>query len=101
MTIEHLIEKERWGDARATSGPACPLVLWDYAGALQMVGRHSEALELYARILTRDISDLASAECGEGRAWARGLVADAHYRASLSLRALGNEDASVSAFEHA
>jgi tetratricopeptide (TPR) repeat protein len=139
MTIEHLIEKERWGDARAmlraalkkepehhwlltrlsltyyeqrryakalkyaerafASGPACPLVLWDYAGALQMVGRHSEALELYARIVTRDISDLASAECGEGRAWARGLVADAHYRASLSLRALGNEDASVSAFE--
>ena len=79
--------------------PSCPLVLWDYAGALQMLGRHSEALDLYARIVTREIADLASGECGEGRAWARGLVADAHYRASLSLKALGNERASASAFE--
>jgi tetratricopeptide (TPR) repeat protein len=78
--------------------PTCPLVLWDYAGALQMLGRHSEALDLYARIVTREISDLAAGECGEGRAWARGLVADAHYRASLSLKALGNEKASSSAF---
>jgi tetratricopeptide (TPR) repeat protein len=139
MTIEDLIEKERWSEARAALrkalkkeprhhwlltrlaltyyeqrryaealkyvsrafeyAPTCPLVLWDYAGALQMLGRHSEALDLYARIVTRDISDLASGECGEGRGWARGLVADAHYRASLSLKALGKEKASSSAFE--
>jgi hypothetical protein len=79
--------------------PSCPLVLWDYAGALQMLGRHSEALDLYARIVTRDISELAYGDCGEGKAWARGLIADAHYRASLSLRAVGNEQASLSAFD--
>ena len=26
--------------------PSCPLVMWDYAGALQMLGRHNEALDL-------------------------------------------------------
>ena len=79
--------------------PSCPLVLWDYAGALQMLGRHNEALDLYARIVTRGVNRLANGECGEGRAWARGLVSDSHYRASLSLKAVGNEQASLSAFE--
>lgn len=79
--------------------PTCPLVLWDYAGALQMLGRHQEALDLYARIVTRGVSRIATGECGEGRGWARGLVADTHYRASISLAALGNKKASASAFE--
>ena len=79
--------------------PTCPLVLWDYAGALQMLGRHNEALDLYGRIVTRGINRIANGECGEGRAWARGLVSDSHYRASLSLRAIGNEQASLSAFD--
>jgi tetratricopeptide (TPR) repeat protein len=124
MNIEELIENERWSDARTlvrealkrkprshwlltrlsltyyeerqythalqyakrafALAPSCPLVLWDYAGALQMLGRHSEALDLYARIVTRDISELADGDCGE---------------ASLSLRAVGNEQASLSAFD--
>jgi tetratricopeptide (TPR) repeat protein len=79
--------------------PTCPLVLWDYAGALQMRGRHYEALDLYARIVTRGVTRIANGECGEGRAWARGLVSDSHYRASISLKAIGNEAASLSAFE--
>lgn len=79
--------------------PSCPLVLWDYAGALQMLGRHNEALDLYARIVTRGVDRIANGECGEGRAWARGLISDSHYRASLSLKAIGNERASSSAFE--
>ena len=79
--------------------PSCPLVLWDYAGALQMLGRHNEALDLYARIVTRGVNSVANGECGEGRAWARGLLSDSHYRASLSLKAIGNERASLSAFE--
>ena len=78
---------------------SCPLVLWDYAGALQMLGRHHEALDLYARIVTRSVDRIAYGECGEGKAWARGLVSDSHYRASLSLKAIGNERASLSALE--
>ena len=79
--------------------PSCPLVLWDYAGALQMLDRHNEALDLYARIVTRGVDRIANGECSEGRAWARGLISDSHYRASLSLKAIGNERASSSAFE--
>jgi len=60
-------EALKYAERAFASAPACPLVLWDYAGALQMLARHSKALELYARIVTRDISDLASGECGEGR----------------------------------
>jgi hypothetical protein len=74
-------------------------VLWDYAGVLQALGRHEDALDLYARIVTRGIDRIANGECGEGRAWARGLVSDAHYRASLSLKAVGNEEAPETAFE--
>ena len=76
--------------------PSCALVLWDYAGALQMLGRHNEALDLYARVVTRGVDRIANGECGEGRAWARGLISDSHYRASLSLKAIGNERASSS-----
>ena len=43
--------------------PSCPLVLWDYAGALQMIGRHIEALDLYARIVTLGVDGIASEEC--------------------------------------
>lgn len=139
MTIESLIDAERWTEARAAirqalraephhhwlltrlsltyyeerrfalalkyaqkaflQNPSCPLVLWDYAGALQMLGRNAEALDLYARLVTRDVTSLATEECGEGKAWARGLISDAHYRASLSLKAVGCEEASTSAFE--
>jgi len=140
MSIEALIEKDRWSEARAllrqalkreprhhwlltrmsltyyeqrlyrdalkyserafAEAPECPLVLWDYAGALQMLERHSEALDLYARLVTRGVDAIAADPCGEGRARARGIVSDSHYRASLSLKAVGNDEASLSAFEH-
>jgi len=45
--------------------PSFPLVLWDYAGALQMLGRHNEALDLYARVVTRGVDRIANGECGE------------------------------------
>jgi tetratricopeptide (TPR) repeat protein len=89
----------KYAEKAFSEAPSCPLVLWDYAGALQMLGRHDEALDLYARIVTRGVNAIALGECGEGRAWARGLVSDSHYRASLSLKAVGNERASLSAFE--
>ncbi len=51
--------------------PRCPLVLWDYAGTLDMLGRTSEALRIYRRLIRRGVERLAFGECGEGRAWAR------------------------------
>jgi Tetratricopeptide repeat len=89
----------KYAEKAFAEAPSCPLVLWDYAGALQMLGRHDEALDLYARIVTRGVKRIATGECGEGIARARGLVSDSHYRASISLKAVGNEKGSLSAFD--
>ena len=43
----------KYAEKAFAAAPSCPLVLWDYAGVLQMLGRHDESLDLYARIVTR------------------------------------------------
>lgn len=60
--------------------PYCPLVLWDLAGTYQMLGRYQTAIAAYRRLLRRGINTLAFGPCGEGVAWARGLMADCWYR---------------------
>lgn len=75
--------------------PRCPLVLWDYAGALDMLGREREALRIYRSLVRRGIDSIAFGECGEGRAWARGLIADCHYRMSHCYREIGNHRKAV------
>ncbi len=77
----------------------CPLVLWDLAGPLQALERHSEALALYRRIVRTPLERLAYGRCGEGLARARGLVADSYYRASISLDALGRHKQALAAFQ--
>lgn len=47
--------------------PECPLVLWDYAGALEMLDRPEEALQIYQRLVDRGVDSIAYGECGEGR----------------------------------
>ena len=71
--------------------PNCPLALWDYAGSLQMLRRHREALDIYEKITQRGAERIAVGQCGEGLAWANGLVADCYYRMMDSLDALGDE----------
>jgi len=53
-----------------------------YAGSLQALERHEEAIRIYRRIIAKGIDRVAYGECGEGKAWARGLIADCHYRLS-------------------
>lgn len=60
--------------------PRCPLVWWDYAGTLQMLGQYRDAMKVYRRLIQRGVSGIAFGDCGEGLARARGLVADCHYR---------------------
>src|SRR5438309_1482364 len=55
--------------------PRCPLALWEAAGALDMLGRESEAILIYRRLIRRGVEALAYGECGEGLSRARGLVA--------------------------
>jgi tetratricopeptide (TPR) repeat protein len=60
--------------------PNCPLVLWDYAGSLDMLNHTQQALDVYRRLIRRGIPAIAYGNCGEGLAWARGLIADCYYR---------------------
>ncbi|MFL5305094.1 MAG: tetratricopeptide repeat protein, partial [Polyangia bacterium] len=72
--------------------PSCPLALWDYAGGLQMLGRHRDALDVYRKLVRRGPNRIAFGPCGEGLAWANGLVADCYYRMMDSLDALGDKN---------
>jgi tetratricopeptide (TPR) repeat protein len=75
--------------------PNCPLALWDYAGALDMLGRTREAVYIYKRLVKRGIEDIAYGDCGEGLAWARGLVADCFYRLAKCYDELGRHKNSL------
>jgi tetratricopeptide (TPR) repeat protein len=60
--------------------PRCPLVLWDYASALDMLNRKRAAANVYRGLIRRGVRRIANGECGEGLARARGLVSDSLYR---------------------
>src|SRR5262245_26979566 len=60
--------------------PRCPLALWDHAGSLDMLGDKRRAITIYQRLVRRGAETIATGECGEGLARARGLVADCLYR---------------------
>lgn len=79
--------------------PNCPLVLWDLAGCLQALERHDEAIKIYRRLISKGVDEVAYGECGEGKARARGLIADCYYRLSISYRVLGKENLSLKSFE--
>ena len=84
-----------WEEKALALAPDCPLVLWDYAGSLDMLNRPQEALVIYQRLIDRGIDSLANDECGEGRARARGFYADSFYRMSFCYLALGQRDKAI------
>jgi tetratricopeptide (TPR) repeat protein len=69
--------------------PSCPLVLWDYAGCLDMMGQHMEAISVWKKLIRRGIARLSSDQCGEGVAWTRALLNDSRYRIAKAHFALG------------
>jgi tetratricopeptide (TPR) repeat protein len=71
-----------WSDRAFAEAPNCPLVLWDRAGTLDMLGRTREALAVYGKLLERGIQTIAEDECGEGEEWAASLLTDCVYRAA-------------------
>src|ERR1700687_5835526 len=79
--------------------PNCPLVLWDYAGSLQMLDLRRDALKVYRRLIRRGINKIASDDCGEGLGWARGLVADCHYRIAGCYRTLRRPAMAIKSLE--
>ncbi|MEW6619835.1 MAG: hypothetical protein AB1422_10955 [bacterium] len=75
--------------------PKCPLVLWDYAGSLDMVNKNKEAIAIWKKLLKKGVEAIAYGDCGEGVRWARSLLNDCRYRISRSYEKLGNISASI------
>jgi tetratricopeptide (TPR) repeat protein len=75
--------------------PECPLVMWDNAGALEMLDRTEEAIAAYQEIINRGIESLSFDECGEGLPRGRGLHADSHYRMAHCYRDLGDTEQAI------
>lgn len=97
---EHAYSRALQYDKQAIElAPECPLVLWDYAGTLQMLGRHHDALRMYRRIIKRGLDSLAHGPCGEGPARARALLADCFYRQALSFDKLRQLQRAIDAIQ--
>jgi len=75
--------------------PRCPLVLWDYAGALDMLGNTQGAMRIWKRLLWRGEESIAYGECGEGVRWARSLLNDCRYRLALGYADLGRTSMAI------
>jgi tetratricopeptide (TPR) repeat protein len=81
--------------------PYCPLVVWDYAGTLDMLGRRKEALSVFRWLTTWSEERLAHGPCGEGIQAARSLIADCFYRIGAILEEQGQRKRAGAAFrEH-
>ena len=81
--------------------PYCPLVVWDYAGTLDMLGRKKEALSIFRWLSGWGEERLAYGPCGEGIQAARSLIADCFYRIGAILEEQGQQKRAVAAFrEH-
>jgi len=89
----------RYTEKALAIAPNCPLVLWDYATSLDMLEHREEAISIYLRIIKRGINRIANGECGEGKAWARGLVADCHYRLAHCYRDLSQHENAIKEYK--
>lgn len=87
------------GQKAKSIAPQCPLVLWEIAGAFEMLGQHEKAMAIYRRLIRRGAETLAVGDCGEGLSWSRGLVADCWYRVAGCERKLGRMTNAVRCFD--
>jgi tetratricopeptide (TPR) repeat protein len=78
-----------WSRKALAVAPECPLVLWDYGGALDMAGQERRAIQIWKKLLARGALRIANSECGEGKRWAEALLNDCRYRLGLAYLDLG------------
>jgi tetratricopeptide (TPR) repeat protein len=77
--------------------PNDSLVIWDYAGCLDMLGRKKLAIFMYTKILKMKFKDVAI----EGKRWGLELLNDCKYRVGLCYADIGNrKKASFWLIEH-
>jgi len=75
--------------------PKCPLVLWDYAGCLDMLGKELSAISVWKSLIRRGVVNIAGGKCGEGISWARMLVNDCRYRIGKTFHQIRNSHAAA------
>ena len=90
----------RYSEQALKIAPACPLALWDCAGALDMLERTDEAMRIYRRLIKRGVKRIAAERCGEGKAWATGLIADCYFRLAACLMDTGQFQKAGNALGH-
>ncbi len=66
----------------------CPLTLWNLAGALDALGKHTQAIRIYRSLLTSNKSP-ADDPCWESETWANSLKANCVYRVGACFEHLG------------
>jgi len=81
-----------WAEQAFVANQACPLVLWDFAGALDMLGQGRKAIAIWKELLARGVDRIANDECGEGSEWALALLADCEFRIAASHCKLGDTE---------
>ncbi|HLJ26638.1 MAG TPA: tetratricopeptide repeat protein [Candidatus Angelobacter sp.] len=79
--------------------PHCPLAIWGYAGALDMLERRKEALQIYRWLISWGEDRLAYGQCGEGIQHARSLIADCFYRIARIHERNGQRKKAIAAYE--
>jgi tetratricopeptide (TPR) repeat protein len=77
--------------------PACPLVLWNLAGALDAMGKRDRAIKAYMRLLGSDTAPEVDS-CWESAEWSAALKADCVYRLGVCLRDQGKKDKAEQCF---
>ncbi len=94
-------EEHRYTKALAISkqalklAPQCPLVLWDYACVLDMLGYDRRAIKICRQLLKRGVGQIAYDECGEGLQWARSLINDCRYLLGATYYDVGDVRSSI------
>jgi tetratricopeptide (TPR) repeat protein len=83
--------------------PDCPLALWSYANATEMLGDTEKAMTLYAKLFHRGLQQLQKPdadanECWEGPDWTSGLTVDCVFRTAGCLAKTGQRDKAVGAY---
>ncbi len=69
--------------------PHCPLVLWNHANALDLLGRESKAIQIWRKLLRQGERGIPKDSCWESKAWSQALLNDCQYRLGHSLLQLG------------
>src|SRR5208282_2496201 len=70
--------------------PDCPLTLWNLAGTLDSLGKHTQAMRIYTSIL-RSKTSPDDDPCWESVEWADALKADCVYRLGVCFQHLGKK----------